>query len=382
MLYDPSQVMLRLAEAKAAILALKSIPYQKDWVQDLQQMELKREVAGTTRIEGAEFTDQELEEALKEGAEQLFTRSQRQVSAAMQTYRWIATIPGDQPINDSLIREIHSRIITGADDDHCEPGRLRTQDQNVSFGSPRHSGVAGGNECEAAFNAFVTALHREYRQHDPIIQALAAHYHFAAMHPFLDGNGRAARALEALMLQRTGWHSTCFVAMSNYYYDEKLKYLTALSEVRRMNHDLTPFLLFGLEGIRIQTERVMALIQYQMKKALYRNLMFHLFGLLKTPKKRVIAERQLEILKVLLKEEKMEMDSLFNIVSSKYNLKKPVRAFIRDINGLLQLKAIRCEKTAGEQLVFFLRLEWPTEITETEFFRRLEQLPKAKGTFL
>ena len=57
-------------------------------------------------------------------------------------------------------------------------------------------------------------IEHELRDHDPIIQALAAHYHVAAMHPFLDGNGRTARALEALMLQRAGLRDTCFIAMS------------------------------------------------------------------------------------------------------------------------------------------------------------------------
>ena len=63
-------------------------------------------------------------------------------------------------------------------------------------------------------------LDTSFRGHDILIQALAAHYHFAAMHPFLDGNGRTARALEALMLGGAGLRDTCFIAMSNYYYEE------------------------------------------------------------------------------------------------------------------------------------------------------------------
>lgn len=51
------------------------------------------------------------------------------------------------------------------------------------------------------------------------------------MHPFLDGNGRTARAVEALMLQRAGLRDALFIAMSNYYYDEKTVYLAALAEV-------------------------------------------------------------------------------------------------------------------------------------------------------
>src|SRR5205807_7878906 len=140
-----------LTEAKAAVLALKSIPYQRRWVEALQQIELKREVAGTSRIEGAEFTDRELEAAMQETPEQLLTRSQKQAHAAVQTYRWLATIPNDRPITSELICEIHRRIVTGADDDHCAPGQLRQRDQNVTFGVPRHRGAEGGADAEAAF---------------------------------------------------------------------------------------------------------------------------------------------------------------------------------------------------------------------------------------
>ena len=92
------------------------------------------------------------------------------------------------------------------------------------------------------------AVQQEFPQHDLLIQALALHYHFAALHPFLDGNGRTARAVEALMLQRAGLRDSLFIAMSNYYYDEKEAYLTKLKEVREREHDLTPFLHFGLKG--------------------------------------------------------------------------------------------------------------------------------------
>ena len=90
----------------------------------------------------------------------------------------------------------------------------------------------GGSECAQVFTEFAEALEREYKEHDFIIQALAAHYHLAAMHPFLDGNGRTARALEALMLQRAGLRDSSFIAMSNYYYDEKKTYLASLADVR------------------------------------------------------------------------------------------------------------------------------------------------------
>lgn len=107
--YDAQQVIGALAEAKGAVLSLTTVPYQKSWAEKLQQIQLKQEVAGTSRIEGAEFTESELEDALSssEEVEESMTRSQRQAKAAVNTYRWIAKLPKDRPIDCDLICEIH-----------------------------------------------------------------------------------------------------------------------------------------------------------------------------------------------------------------------------------------------------------------------------------
>ena len=142
--YDARALVDVLTDAKAGVLSLTTMPIQRGWVEELQAIQLKREVAGTSRIEGADFTESELEEALQETPEQLLTRSQRQAHAAVRTYRWIASLADDRPISADLIRTIHALIVTGADDDHCPPGILRGKDQNVVFGRPRHRGVEGG----------------------------------------------------------------------------------------------------------------------------------------------------------------------------------------------------------------------------------------------
>src|SRR5271155_1166242 len=105
--YDALKITGALAEAKAAVISLKTVPYQRRWVERLQQIELKREVAGTSRIEGADFTERELEQAMRQTPEQLRTRSQKQARAAVQTYRWISALQPDLPINTELITSIH-----------------------------------------------------------------------------------------------------------------------------------------------------------------------------------------------------------------------------------------------------------------------------------
>ncbi len=378
-LFDYASIAAGLAEAKALILSLKTIPHQKTWFDKLQKMELKREVAGTSRIEGAVFTERELDAAMKETPEQLYTRSQKQAHAAVQAYRWIETIPTDRPIDKELVLEIHRLIITGADDDRCPPGKLRQRDQNVTFGAPRHRGVDGGEECERLFESLINSIQKEFKEHDPLIQALAAHYHLAAMHPFTDGNGRTARALSALMLQRAGLKGTCFIALSNYYDDQKAEYLNALNTVRSSNHDLTPFLRFGLQGVVSQATRLLAEIQEHVSKALFLNVMYEMMNRLKSPRKAALAKRQMKILQFLLESSPMSVDEVIDKMYYLYGaLKKSGNAFSRDFFALSQMGAIQTYQEDDTWMVK-VRLEWPTEITETEVFNKMKKMPHLKS---
>lgn len=377
--YDRLAIADAWMAAKAAMLALTQMPYQRSWADELQKIQLKREVAGTSRIEGAQFTDKELDAAMRETPEQLETRSQKQAAAAVATYRWIAKLADDRPIDETLILEVHRRLVTGCDDDHCPPGRVRERDQNVTFGAPRHRGCEGGAECTEAVRGLVEAVRTVFREHDSLIRALALHYHFAAMHPFLDGNGRTARALEALMLQQTGLRDTLFIAMSNYYYEEKVGYLNALNETRAAGHDLTPFLKFALKGVESQCRRLLSEIRLQVAKALYRNTVTDLFGRLKSPRRRVMSDRHVQLLNLLLDEEEMTLRELTKRTAHFYAVKNPYKALIRDLNALIELDAISGKRIAAEgDFLISIRLEWPTKITETEFFQRVKAMPKAK----
>jgi Fic family protein len=377
--YDLQAIIQALTEAKAAMLALTQIPYQRSWADELQRIQFKREIAGTSRIEGAEFTDRELDEAMRETPEQLETRSQKQAACAVAAYRWIAQLPGDRPVDEELIRDVHRRIVSGCDDDHCPPGQIRNRDQNVMFGAPRHRGAEGGEGCAEAFGRLAEAVRSHFREHDPLIQALALHYHFAAMHPFLDGNGRMARALEALMLQRTGLRDTLFIAMSNFYYENKTGYLNALNDARARGHDLTPFLRFGLRGIESQCRRLLSQIRLGVAKALYRNTANELFAHLTSPRKRVMSERHLKLLNLLIDRESLRLSELKEQSAHFFRVKNPYKTLIRDLNYLIRLEAISAQRMPDQsESVITVNLKWPTQITDTEFFKRVKEMPKAK----
>ena len=283
--YDSAAIGGLLVEAKAAAVVLSRLPYLPQWIEQAHEEQLRLEAVGTSRIEGAEFTQREQDEAFVPDAPTStgLTHSQRQLRAADATYRWLRKLPANRPVTAELLLDIHRGIVTGCDDDHCTPGALRLAGANVTFGSPRCRGAEGGADAVAAFGALGQAFAGEFRGHDRIIQAMAAHYHIGAMHPFGDGNGRTARALEAFMLREAGVNDMVMVSLSNYYYEHQEEYLAALYDSRNSGHNLTPFLRFALPAIAERCNALAAEILTHNKRLLYREFARSLFGRLRSP---------------------------------------------------------------------------------------------------
>ena len=327
--YDSAIISNLLVQAKTAAGILNRLPYLPRWIEQAHEEQLRLEAVGTSRIEGAEFTPREQEQALASDSSALtgLTHSQRQLRAAADTYRWIRALPVGTPVTAELIFGIHRRIVKGCDDDHCEPGALRCDGANVTFGRPRCRGTEGGLELAGAFEGLVQAIAREFPMHDRIIQAMAAHHHIGAMHPFGDGNGRSARALEAFMLRQAGVNDMVMVSLSNYYYEHQDEYLAALYASRSNGHDLTPFLVFALPAVAERCDALTTEIVAHSKRILYREFAQSLFGRLRSPRRRALAERQLQILSVLLDTDSTKLSDLASLVGIHYRkLKYPVPA--------------------------------------------------------
>lgn len=375
MRYDYAAVSGLLVDAHVAAGVLNRLPHLPQWIEQAHEEQLRLEAVGTSRIEGAEFTQREQDEALSPEASERpdLNHSQRQLRAASETYLWLRSLPRDQLVSAELILDIHRSVVTGCDDDRCEPGATRGAGDNVTFGMPPCRGIEGGDGCLTAFNRLAGAIGNEFPRHDRIIQAIAAHYHIGAMHPFGDGNGRTARALEAFMLREAGVNDMVMVSVSNYYYEHRDEYFSALAESRSAGHDLTPFLLFALPAVADRCNALAAQIVDQQKRVLYREFARSLFGKLRSTRRRVLAERQLRILDLLLAAENLDVNNLFDRSYVYYrSLLHPVRAMIRDTIGLLGLSAIAFD---GRQ--FSINLDWPQQFSESELLERYEQMPTA-----
>ena len=378
--YDPSAVFNLLVEAKTAAAVMRQMPYLHQWIEQAHEEQLRLEAAGTSRIEGAEFTPREQEEALASESPQRtgLTHSQRQLKCADATYRWLQTQPANRPVTSEFIREIHQRIVAGCDDDHCEPGALRPDGWNVTFGTPTCRGAGGGSECQTAFYDLCSAIAGSFGQHDPIIQAIAVHYHIGAMHPFGNGNGRTARALEAFMLRRAEVNDVVMVSLSNYYYEHKDEYLASLYQSRQNGHNITPFLLFALRAIIDRCNSLTDEISENHHRILFREFARSLFGQLRSPRRRVLAERQLRIMDTLMDDDSVDLTNLMIHELPQYgHLKHPGLALVRDIIGLSELGALSFDVYSNK---ITLNLDWPQQFSESELLERYENMPSAAST--
>ena len=90
----------------------------------------------------------------------------------------------------------------------------------------------------------------------PVLAALA-HYQFATVHPYYDGNGRTARLLTNLILHRHGYGLKGVYSLDEYYAQNLPAYYAALTvgdnhnyyEGNRETADLTQFLAYFLKGM-------------------------------------------------------------------------------------------------------------------------------------
>jgi Fic family protein len=90
----------------------------------------------------------------------------------------------------------------------------------------------------------------------PAIKAGIVHYELVRIHPFLDGNGRVARAVATLSLFKDGYDIKRFFSLEEYYDREPMHYYDALQSVAKLEGNVTYWLEYFIEGLAIELTRI------------------------------------------------------------------------------------------------------------------------------
>jgi Fic family protein len=151
------------------------------------------------------------------------------------------------PLTEQLICKIHDLTTQGIDYPHNVPGQYRTHSASAGTYVPPRT----GDEVRRLMDEFVRWFNTGPPQGWRVaVQAIVAHFYVVSIHPFGDGNGRTARAVEAFLLFKGRINARGFYSLANFYYQRRTEYVALLDNVRfETDGDLTPFVRFGLRGL-------------------------------------------------------------------------------------------------------------------------------------
>jgi Fic family protein len=91
----------------------------------------------------------------------------------------------------------------------------------------------------------------------PIIRAGIVHYELVRIHPFVDGNGRTARAMAMLLLFGEGYDIKRFFSLEEYFDKDVQEYYRAILSVQKSEtQDMTYWLEYFSYGLAIELDRI------------------------------------------------------------------------------------------------------------------------------
>jgi Fic family protein len=249
--------LLALVEQIAGLRErVQSALVELPWIPALQKDTRTRNVHASTAIEGNPLTLEQVR-AIAEGKElsSSQTRPQREVLNYFAGLRYVEKQAQKKTIRHEDVLTLH-RLLAASVMDQGEAGRYRTIAVRVGTYRPPPAGAVSGLMLE-----LLEWWNRESFSLSAVVSSAILHYRFEAIHPFADGNGRTGRALALWELYRRGFDTHHVFAVDEYYWENRPRYYAALDDVRRHGEDLTNWLEYCAQGLRLTLERAWLRIQ-------------------------------------------------------------------------------------------------------------------------
>ncbi|MBW2005296.1 MAG: Fic family protein [Deltaproteobacteria bacterium] len=250
------RLLTKISGAREVILNSPLIPR---WGVALRREAIIHSAHSSTSIEGNRLSLEQVSD-LAQGREVMVTRKDKQ---EVLNYLNILENIGELIKGDSLCEQdvlnIHRIVTKNTLDNPDDCGFYRNRyvvianrlTGEVFFRPPKNEDVPG------LIKDLIEWINlEEAKELDPIIEAGIFHYEFVRIHPFVDGNGRTARVLAALILYQRGFDTKQLFCLDDYYDSDRQAYYKALQSVDQETLDLTNWLEYFVEGVSISIEAV------------------------------------------------------------------------------------------------------------------------------
>lgn len=160
----------------------------------------------------------------------------------------------DLPLSMNLLLEMQKTVVEGASDDADIGGRLRTDADNIIIGSadeviftpPKEAFFR--RELKRFFAYANDALESDEFIH-AVVKASVLHFWLAYLHPFVDGNGRTARAIFYWYMLRKKYWLFEYLSVSREIKSARAQYDRAFLHTEEDDNDLTYVVLFMTQSI-------------------------------------------------------------------------------------------------------------------------------------
>lgn len=247
-----------LMEIEACRQAITSLPLTVRMLDSLRRTARLLSTHFSTQIEGNKLSRAQVKEVLAGGGR--FPGRERDEAEVRNYYEAlnfaVAEAGKKQALTERTVRTIHGLVLAGKK----KPTPYR-QGQNV-IRDGRSGAIVymppEAKDVPRLMKELIAWIASESRRDElpvPVVAALA-HYQFATIHPYFDGNGRTARLLTTLLLHRGGYGLNGIYSLEEYYAKNLQGYYDALAVGKSHNYylgrakgDITPFLRYFCAGM-------------------------------------------------------------------------------------------------------------------------------------
>jgi Fic family protein len=261
------RLVSEIDEFKGAWRALGTLA--PDRLLALRRVATIESIGSSTRIEGSQLSDREVEQLLgKLEIKKFDTRDQQEVAGYAEVMETLTRSWEEIPFTENYIKQLHRDLLHHSEKDTRHRGNYKTLRNDVGAFDENGSLVGIIFETATPFDTprrmaeliqWVQEARESNRLHPLIIVAVFTVV-FLEIHPFQDGNGRLSRILTTLLLLQAGYAYVPYSSLERVIENSKEAYYLALRQtqqtLRTETADWQPWLLFFMRALHQQKQRL------------------------------------------------------------------------------------------------------------------------------
>jgi Fic family protein len=266
-LTNDAQRIIHILDKGAGGLVILEKPMEPLDMQRYVISSLMEEAIASSQIEGAVTTTKEAKRMLREGRKPR-TPSEKMIFNDYITMQKLKELK-EKPLTIDTILELHRSITNDTLEDKKDEGRFRTEDDvvvadilegKIYYHPPSHVKI---QSCIQKLCDFANEDKKNADFQHPLIKAIIVHFMIGYVHPFVDGNGRLARALMYWLALKKNYWLFEYMAVSKVIKNRKGKYGLAYLYAETDENDITYFINYNLNCMERALENTR---QYIIKK--------------------------------------------------------------------------------------------------------------------